>query len=160
VKPGWKPGLFIGGQYNQPLGSKIGIQGEVLIAQKGSSSKLSGSRGKTTLTYLNIPVLFSFSPTERLFLHAGPELGILLSERTKNSNNSADVKKFYENLDKGIAFGANVNIVKSVFINLRFVKGLEGITEYILTDNFGNIIATKKGGSNNSFQIGLTFSAF
>lgn len=157
-----KTGIHVGGGIEISLTNKIGIMPELLYSQKGGIDKANNTSTttspevKTSLNYFSIPILFYFKPIENLNLHIGPELSFLLSAKASSANSSADIKKFYESFDKGIAVGANYYF-KNLGVGLRYVKGFNGITELIFTDNLGNDISIEKTGANNTIQASIIY---
>ena len=87
-----KFGLAFGAFVAIPIGEYIGIQPEILFSQKGfkgtgaiQTSKYALAR---TSTYIDVPVLFAFKPSEFITVVAGPEYSFLLEQKDVFSNNS------------------------------------------------------------------------
>jgi hypothetical protein len=82
---------FAGGVYLAiPIGKYLGIQPEALLSQKGfkATGTLLGSTYKftRTTTYLDLPLLFSFKPSEFITVLAGPQYSYLLNQKDVFSN--------------------------------------------------------------------------
>jgi hypothetical protein len=67
-----------------PIGKYLGIQPEILISQKGfqaSGMILNSPYNFTrTTTYIDVPVLFAFKPTESVTILVGPQYSYLLKQ--------------------------------------------------------------------------------
>lgn len=116
-KYGYTGGIFI----SIPLGSYFGVQPEVTITQKGFKGKgsLLGSTYEfnRTSTFLEIPILISFKPSEFLTILAGPQYGYLLKQKdefTSSAFSYSQEKEFeQENVRKnlfGLMMGADITV--------------------------------------------------
>lgn len=76
-----------------------GIQPEVYYSSEGAKSK-SNSNVSTDLGYINVPVLIQYMFNNGFRLQAGPQVGFLMSAKSKVNNSSTDIK---DNL-KGAVF--------------------------------------------------------
>ncbi len=87
-KLGFAGGVFIA----IPIGKYLGIQPEALISQKGfmATGRILGSEYKftRTTTYLDLPLLFSFKPSEFITILAGPQYSYLLNQKDVFTNTS------------------------------------------------------------------------
>ena len=79
-----------------PFGKYLGIQPEVLFSQKGfrATGEVYGSNYRFTRTtsYIDMPLYFSFKPSEFLTLMAGPQIAYLLHQRDVFSNSTLTVE--------------------------------------------------------------------
>ncbi|PBQ32903.1 hypothetical protein CNR22_14345 [Sphingobacteriaceae bacterium] len=119
-KTGFAGGVFVA----LPIGSFIGIQPELLISQKGFSSRgtMYGDQYflERTSTFLDIPLQLQLKPTRFFTLLGGVQYSYLLSQRdafTNGTNTIAQSQEF-----------SNDNIRKNIFgtllgfdINIRHV---------------------------------------
>jgi len=98
-----KFGLATGAFIAYPLGRKIGIQPELLFSQKGfqSTGTIQGNTYNLirTISYINIPLLFSFKPGEYFTIMAGPQYSYLLYRKNifANGTTSAEQMQEFEN---------------------------------------------------------------
>jgi hypothetical protein len=80
-----KVGFATGGFVAIPFGKYLGIQPEILFSQKGYKSPgtfLGASYDLThTSSYLDLPLLAVFKPSQFVTLLAGPQVSFLLNER-------------------------------------------------------------------------------
>ncbi len=90
-----KFGLAAGAFVSIPLGKYLGIQPEILISQKGFSASglLFGNNYSftRTTTYIDIPLLFAFKPTEFITLLAGPQYSYLMRQKDVFGSNTTTV---------------------------------------------------------------------
>ncbi len=107
----YKSGFTAGGFANFGIADNISIQPEVLFSQKGASidnfQGRSDTRFKTTLSYIDVPVLFRLNTGEDgkgLFFELGPQASFLVRNRdftqtgntstqSNENTNSADMNK-------------------------------------------------------------------
>ena len=101
------------------LGDKFGFQPELLYSGQGGDLGV----GSFRLNYLNLPVMFRFSPTPEFSLQAGPQLGILLSAEISG----IDIKDQFNTTDFGFGFGLGYEFPIKVDIGFRYVVGLLNI---------------------------------
>ena len=101
-----------------PIGKYIGIQPELMISQRGfrATGNILGSPYTITRTtnYIDVPLLFSFKPSEFLTLTAGPQYSYLISQRNVFANATTTILQEQE--------FENENIRKNT---LSFIGGLE-----------------------------------
>jgi hypothetical protein len=105
---------------------------------------------KLPFDYISVPVLLRFNVSENINLHAGPQVGFLLSAKITDGDDSIDIKEGFTGTDFGAAFG----------IGGDFGKFNGGLRYYL---GFANIIEdTTDGGTfkNNAFQIFLGYRLF
>jgi hypothetical protein len=104
--------------------SRFAIQPELLFVQKGERYETGGRETKTTLNYLEVPVLAKFiwgGETIQAFLNAGPSLGLGLTGKSKiEGGREVDVRfgdakndgRIYreQRFDFGLQFGGGVGL--------------------------------------------------
>ena len=92
-----KLGFTGGAFFSIPISKYIGIQPEILLSQKGfkgSGTFLSSSYElKRTTTHLDIPLFFSFKPSEFFTLQAGPQFSYLLKQKDSFSSTLLNVEQ-------------------------------------------------------------------
>jgi len=156
-----KFGLAAGAFIDIPFGKYLGIQPGVLISQKGfqANGMLLGSTYNftRTTTYIDIPLLFSFKPSEFFTLLAGPQYSYLIHQRDvfANSNSSyAQEQEFQnDNIRKNI-FG----VVGGIDINMKHIT-LGARVNWDIQRNNGDGTATTPQYKNVWFQgtVGYKF---
>jgi hypothetical protein len=95
-----KFGLAMGGFLSIPIGKYFGVQPELLFSQKGfkSSGSILGSDYSLTRTsnYIDVPLLFAFTPSEFLTIVAGPQYSYLISQKNVFANGSTSATQEQE----------------------------------------------------------------
>jgi hypothetical protein len=80
-----KVGLAVGGFISIPISKYLGVQPEVLVSQKGfqATGFLIGSSYSftRTTTYMAVPLLLAFKPTEYFTLLVGPQYSYLMNQK-------------------------------------------------------------------------------
>ena len=124
-KIGLAAGLFMA----IPIGPYLGIQPEVLLSQRGfqATGRLLGSTYDLTRTstFLDIPLLFAFKPSEFITLLAGPQFSYLLKQKDsfKNTTTTIEQETAFENANirkniMGVTGGADITI-KHIVLGAR-----------------------------------------
>jgi len=124
-----KLGAALGAYLSIPIGKYIGVQPEVLLSQKGfqATGRILGNTYNftRTTTYLDVPVLFAFKPSEFFTLVAGPQYSYLLIQKDVFKNASTSIEQEQEfvndNIRKNtfcVTGGADINI-KHIVISAR-----------------------------------------
>ena len=135
-----KAGLHIGGYANLSMTKNLSVQGEVMYSMQGA--KWEGG-GKSSLNYLQIPVLARYNFTPQVFAEAGPQIGFLVSAKDAYEGESVDIKEYLEKTDFSIAVGGGYNINPKLAVYARYNLGLT------------NIYISEK---NRVFQVGVSYA--
>lgn len=99
-------------------------QGTAVVADDGSSA------GSFNFDYITIPVVIKLYGTPRLNFFAGPQVGLLLSAKSKIQNSpEEDVKDQFKSTDFYAVFGAEYKFANGIFVNARYNLGLSNIVE-------------------------------
>lgn len=138
-------GFNIGGFVEVKLSEKFAIQPEVLYSQQGTKFKLSGilfsndepfkAETKFNLSYINVPVMFKYYAIEKLFIEAGPQIGFLISAKSKtkvtgfDQTEELDTKDMYNTIDFGLNFGAGYDFTQNISLGARYNLGLANIAK-------------------------------
>jgi len=121
---------FAGGAFLPiPIGKYLGIQPELLLSQKGfrATGMILGSPYTITrtTTYIDVPLLFSFKPSEFITILAGPQYSYLMKQNDvfANATTSIDQEKQFENDNirkniLSISAGADITI-KHIVLGVR-----------------------------------------
>jgi len=120
-----KLGFVFGGFASLPMGSLLGFQPELLIAQKGykASGVLLGTEyaHTRTTTHIDIPLQLQVKPSELVTILIGPQISYLVHQRdeyTLGANSTAQEQEFdKEDLRKstlGFTAGADINFTRLV----------------------------------------------
>lgn len=80
-----KLGLAAGVFLAIPIGKYLGVQPEILFSEKGFQGKGSllgfGYEFKRTTSYIDVPILFAFKPSEFISIVAGPYYSYLIKQK-------------------------------------------------------------------------------
>jgi hypothetical protein len=144
---GFHGGLYFTGM----ITSSIGIQPELLYSVQGASAGSGSSKVTDKYNYLNIPVLFKYKIVPAFNLHAGPQLGLILSADETQGSNSASIKDQLNSTDFSLAFGAGFDLPGGLSGGLRYSLGMSNIAK-----------SAPSGYSlkNNNLQIYLGYRLF
>ncbi len=120
-----KFGLATGGFLAIPIGKYMGIQPEILFSQKGfqATGNILGASYNFTRTtnYIDIPILFSFKPTDFISINVGPQFSYLLKQTDVFANATTSIAQEQE-------FG-NDNLRKNM---LCFTGGIDFNMQHLI----------------------------
>jgi len=106
--------------------SNFAIQPEIVYSAQGAKN----GDTKYNLDYLNVPVLFQYMFDNGFRIQAGPQLGFLISAKSKNNNDNTDIKDYYKPIDFGASIGASYVFPPTGFgIDVRYNLGLSNINK-------------------------------
>lgn len=116
-----KLGYTVGANLEIPIGTYLGLHPEVLLSQKGFKANgtiLTNNYSYTkTTTFLEVPVLMAFKPSEFLSIVAGPQFAYLMHEKEEYASDLGgfNVEEEFEqdNIRKnilGFVGGININL--------------------------------------------------
>ncbi len=128
-----KPGFHLGAVLEVPFSDKISIQPEALISLQGSGGFI---REDLNFWYLNIPVMGKYNVWDELYIEAGPQIGLLLSNNL-DGNVFGDGGSFdrTNGLDIGLAVGAGYRLNDNFYFQLRFSAGIINAIEDVTSKN-------------------------
>lgn len=139
------------------LSDNFGIQPELLYNSVGHkmSMEFMGQSFESVMkaNYLSLPILVRYNPVDIFNIHAGPQLGFLMSAKYESDGESEDAKESYKGLDLGLGIGAGVDLPMGIGLTARYVLGLANVAE-----------AQEEGADgtmkNNTFQIAVSYKLF
>jgi opacity protein-like surface antigen len=123
------------------LSDKLIFQPELLYSTQGASLEESFDSNSFKVTnsvdYLNIPLILKYGVTDKLFLEFGPQLGFLLSGKSKyeetyggeTESETEDIKEFTNSIDFGLNFGVSFDIAENIMIGARYNLGVSNIID-------------------------------
>jgi len=124
-----KPGLHVGGYVTWMFTEKLGLQPEVLFSMQGAKFDEDFIDGQTNFNYLNVPVLVRYNINEMISLHAGPQVGFLLSAEAEADGDTEDIKDDFKGTDISGAFGLGVDLPMGLGFGARYIIGFSQIAE-------------------------------
>ena len=129
-----KVGFHVGGYVNVAFSDALSLQPELLFNSVGYKYTVSNGFDEADVTsnlnYISIPVslMYSFGPVN---LHAGPQLGFLMSAKTKSDFDGfddQDLKDDLKSTDLGFNVGAGVKF-GNLNVTARYTIGLSNIAD-------------------------------
>jgi hypothetical protein len=156
-------GYHVGGYALIKFNKKFSVQPELLYSLQGQYfTNVTYSNLKTTLSYINIPIVIKYYPVGSLNIQVGPQLGILASAKgdlvpyDNNGNISGrpifnqDLSSYLKSIDFAIAFGAGITLPANIDLNVRYTVGITDINKN--TDSAQGL----PGGLQPSFSTAFT----
>ena len=145
-----KVGIHFGGYAVVMLIENFGIQPEILFSMQGA--KYPDFDGKTVFNYLNIPILARYNINEMFSVHAGPQIGFLLTAKSEEGDGDKfDRKDEFDSIDIGGAIGVGVEWPSGINCGARYVIGFSQISKDV--DDNGEF-------KNNVFQLYAAYKLF
>ncbi|MDV7695900.1 PorT family protein [Chryseobacterium soli] len=161
---------------NIPIAGKFSLQPELSYNQIGSKIEIDTrcdlpgtvvrmkNNGSLPLGYVSLPVMLQYNLLPNLYVEAGPEFGLLLGGKTKDSwtetrtsgnnisitsrrSNIKIIKDYYNTFNMGIGIGAGYLFISNFGVTARFTAGLTDIYKH----NTGDAVR------NNTFQVGVAY---
>lgn len=136
-----KTGFHIGAFANIPATNEVSIQPEIFYSMQGA--RWDDDNEKTSLNYLQVPLLAKYTAASGFFAVAGPQLGFLLKAEDDNEGEIEDVKQYLKKTDVSVVIGAGYNFFRGAAVNLRYNAGLVKFYE---------------NEKNSVFQIGMSYT--
>ncbi len=136
-----KAGLHLGGFANFALTQQLSVQGELLYSAQGA--RWDDDNEKTTLNYLQVPVLVKYTIAKGFYAEAGPQLGFLLKAEDDNEGDVSDIKEYLEKTDISLAVGAGYHINSNIGAYARYNMGLKKFYDE---------------EKNSVFQVGVSYT--
>ena len=125
------------------LDSQFAIQPEIVYSAQGAKD----GDTKYNQDYINIPVLVQYMFDNGFRLQAGPQAGILISAKSKNNDNTTDIKDNLKPIDFGVSIGASYVVPSTGFgIDARYNLGLSNINK-----------ESSVNSTNRGLQLGIFY---
>ncbi len=142
-----KVGFHLGLLSHFHLSQTWAVQPELVFSTQGTKYTTGGSNAKLNLGYINIPVIFQYMFDNGFRLQAGPQLGFLVSAKSKVNNTDLDVKNNMEVIEFGLSVGIGyVNPGTGYGIDFRYNHGLSNINKN-----------SNPSSTNSGLQLGLFY---
>lgn len=139
-----KIGFNIGALVDIPVSSNFSVKPELVFSTQGAKDE-DDSDSKLNMNYLNVPVLAKYTSASGFFGETGPQLGFLMSAKSKFGGEDVDVKDGFKSTDFSWAFGIGYQMAESGFgVNLRYNLGLSNLPD----EGEGSF-------KNSVFQLGI-----
>lgn len=139
-------GVFTSYELNQ----NIAIQTEFNYARIGHRDTLNNTKIKTSLNYLQIPLLLKITLNnyDQFKFFIGPQIGYLLDSKITIDKDSDSSKSLFEELDYGAIVGMEYELSDQFSLDARYYLGLS---------EFYNQSEVKSAAKNSAFSLGLAF---
>ena len=136
-----KIGFNIGAFAEISLSDKFIFQPELLFSSQGAKFEESDNNFSSEETlkfnYLNMPLMIKFAASDKFALEFGPQLGFLLSAKSKfeetfdgeTFSEEVDIKDSVKSIDFGLNFGASFDVSENIMIGARYNLGLSDIID-------------------------------
>jgi len=141
AKNDMKTGVLAGFFLTYSVVDNFGVTTKFLLSQRGNQTTVGGVTDKTTLNYVEVPILARFflnkSGKFRPNLFVGPSLNFLLGGTTKDGNADAvkipNYTNVYNTFDLGLTGGLGLNFAIAdetrILLDARYVYGLSDVTK-------------------------------
>ncbi len=153
--------------YKPQLGLMLGTFGALGISEKSSLKaelifSMEGANYKSSNTYvrlnrLSLPLLYNYKLSPLISVEAGPELKYQIGFDSNFPSSQGNLKGLYENLDHGISIGVEISPISKFRLSLRNYFGMKYHSNYILTDENGNITERIKSDRSNVLTLAVNY---
>lgn len=112
------------------IGNQFAIQPEIVYSAQGAQHTTSSVTTKYNLDYINVPILFQYMWDNGFRIEAGPQIGFLVSAKSKINDVSTDNKENMETVELAASFGASyIHPPTGLGIDARYNVGLTNINK-------------------------------
>lgn len=146
------------------LTNKLFLRPELLFSNKGYKSDgqpdaQPSGEARLHLNYINLPLLVGYEIVDNLTFSLGPELGYLVSAKSKFATETIDVKNAWDNdFDFGLSTGVNYSISEKLAIEIRYTHGLSSVIDNVMiTDENGEPTDHNMKFQNRAFQLSVSY---
>jgi hypothetical protein len=127
-----KIGFHVGGFVNIPIGETFAFQPELVYSAEGAKESEDDDELKINLGYINVPLLLQYNASG-FFAETGPQVGFLLSAKSKFDIGGDETETDIKDELKGTAFSWVVGLgfkTQSGFgVGARYNLGLSNIVD-------------------------------
>lgn len=136
-----RAGIFLGGLAEMPVVQKFSVQPELYFSTEGA--KWEGEDGgKTSLSYIKLPVLAKYTLPSGFYGETGPQIGFLLNANDTYDGEKEDIMEYLKKTEFSWVIGAGYFVTPEIGVHLRYNAGLSSFYE------------TEK---NSVFQVGIQY---
>lgn len=143
-------GVHGGFFFHVPLTSLFSIQPELLYSAEGIKTSWNEEKTKTTLHYLNLPVMFQLTTSSGFYAETGPQLGILIQGKSKTEKEGNETVLALNTLMKKTAFawGLGAGYRKDSYgLSARYNYGISNLA----------VDETQPESKSMGFQVSLSY---
>lgn len=134
---------------------------DAIYAQKGTKQGYLVQNGNYNikLHYLNIPLLFAYTPSESFNVYAGLEFGLLVKSQINFQGQNINVDQGFRTFELNPIVGFSYTMPSNVFLDARYSFGILDIDEPVSTNGTSQgVNAVKTVTQSFQFSIGYYFS--
>jgi hypothetical protein len=142
----YKPSFNAGILAHIHFSHHFAVQPELIYSGQGAKYSLAGDDINICLGYLNMPILLQYMFGDGFRLETGPQVGLLLSAKSKIGDNSTDIKDNTNDGDFSWAFGISYVSEPGLGVDVRYNLGINNVS----TDGETKL-------RNSVFAIGLFY---
>jgi hypothetical protein len=115
--------FYAGGTALFPVSKHFNIQSELIWSGEGTES----TGIKIELNYVRIPLLFQYQHVSGFHVEAGPQLGILVTEKATaiETKEEFEVKKQLSRVSTTLAIGFGYRMKNGLGLDFRYAKGID-----------------------------------
>jgi hypothetical protein len=136
-----KAGIFIGGLAEVPVLEKLSVQPELFYSMEGGKWD-DEDGGKTSLSYIKLPVLAKYTLSSGFYGETGPQIGFLLKATDTWDGEKQDIKEYLKKTDFSWVIGAGYYVRPEIGVHVRYNVGLSSFYE---------------SEKNSVFQVGVQY---
>ena len=111
------------------LGETMNLRAEANISMQGAKWAEYDLEGKTSLLYLNVPIVFRYQHRSNFYGEAGIQPGFLLSAKDKYEETTEDYMDQMNRFDLSIPIGIGYEFKNNFGVGLRVIPGIIDITQ-------------------------------
>jgi len=168
-------GFNVGGLMEIKFTDMLALQPELLFSMQGAKTTDTENDGitsyrdesKVNLSYINVPVMLKLYPVKGFFLEAGPQVGFLVSAKSKDESTATtggivttestetDIKGNLKTVDFAFNAGLGYDFTENLFINARYSIGLTNV--YDAPDFLGVFGITDLDAKNSVISVNLGY---
>lgn len=143
-----KIGFHVGGLAHIHGNSNWAFQPEVMYSLEGAKYEAAGVKTSTNLSYINVPLLAQYMFDNGFRIEAGPQIGFLMSAKSKTGSTNTDIKDDYKSTAISLPVGVGYLTTTGLGFDARYNFGLTDLNEN----------GTSVKGNNFQFGIFWQFS--
>jgi hypothetical protein len=157
-EPETRLGYHVGVLMNISISKEISFNPEFQFVQRGYKINPPYSVNEVcySLNYIELPLIFSFSPGKIIGLEIGPNFGYMVSVNASSERDFAADFLFEKAFDFGLKGGMKVTFTKNLFTSLRYYFGVSSIMDKEIRDE-SNISLGKYQMYNRSIELSLGY---
>ena len=171
-----RTGFHVGAVADYMISETFGVGAELVYSQQGSQTESTDTQtfggvtvtekneSKQTLNYLNLPIMAKYMVFEGFTIHAGPQIGFLLSAEakedyttttgdvTESGSATVDNKDGFKSVDFSAVAGVGYELPMGLFFQARYQAGISSVLE-----NSEGLDGKDISTTNNVFSISVGY---